>query len=393
MTTVPLHFKTASTLSFTKPFPLSLYIHFPWCVKKCPYCDFNSHTLKTDLPETEYIQTLLADLEQALPQIWGRPIHSIFMGGGTPSLFSPKSIDYLLTQCRALLKISPTTEITLEANPGTVEQAKFEGYRAAGINRISLGVQSFSETKLVQLGRIHNHTESLAAIDAVRAAGFEDFNIDLMYALPEQTVAEALEDLNIAIACAPPHLSWYQLTLEPNTPFHHRPPLLPDHDLCCDIEDASLARLAEGGYKRYEISAFTRTKPCYHNMNYWEFGDYLGIGAGAHSKITDFQKGTIFREVRHKHPKDYLNLEKNFIAKRHEIPLAELPFEYGLNALRLLTGVSINDFSERTGLPLKHIEDQLKEAERRGWITFAHQTLQTTPLGQRYLNDLTSLFL
>ena len=393
MTTVPLSFKTANTRSFIKPFPLSLYIHFPWCVKKCPYCDFNSHALKADLPEDHYIQALLMDLEQALPQIWGRPIHSIFMGGGTPSLFSPRAIDFLMTQIRALLKIPPGIEITLEANPGTVEQSRFEGYKNAGINRISLGIQSFSEKKLTQLGRIHNHTEALSAIQAVRAAGFDDFNIDLMYSLPEQTVEEALTDLKIAVDCEPPHLSWYQLTLEPNTPFHHRPPKIPDHDLCCDIEEAGLNFLSQSSYKRYEISAFTRQKPCIHNINYWEFGDYLGIGAGAHSKITDFQKGTIFREVRHKHPKDYLALDKNFLAKRTEIPLEERAFEYMLNTLRLLNGVPLTDFQERTGLLLSEIQKPLAEAEKKQWLILAKQTLQTTPLGQRFLNDLTSLFL
>lgn len=393
MTTVPLTFKTSTTRVFDTVIPLSLYIHFPWCVKKCPYCDFNSHALKTDLPEEAYIQALLMDLEQALPQIWGRPIHSIFMGGGTPSLFSPKSIDYLMTQLRALLKINPAIEVTLEANPGTVEQARFEGYRQAGINRISLGIQSFSKKQLMRLGRIHDDTEALAAIAAVRAAGFDDFNIDLMYSLPEQTIEEALNDLKTAIECAPPHLSWYQLTLEPNTPFYHRPPKIPDHDLCCDIEEAGLAFLAQSGYQRYEISAFTRQKPCHHNVNYWQFGDYLGIGAGAHSKITDIQQGTIFREVRHKHPKDYLNVSKQFMATRSEILLTDRPFEYMLNALRLLQGVPSSDFQARTGLSLIDIAIPLKEAEEHQWLTLAQKTLQTTPLGQRFLNDLTSLFL
>ncbi len=376
------------------PIPLSLYIHFPWCVKKCPYCDFNSHALNTTLPEEAYIQALLDDCDQALPAIWGRKIHSIFMGGGTPSLFSPKSIAFLLSQLRARFNFHPSLEITLEANPGTVEQARFVGYKEAGINRISLGIQSFQEAALKALGRIHNANEAKQAIVAVQKAGFTDFNLDLMYALPHQTVELALQDLKTALQFSPPHLSWYELTLEPNTSFYHHPPShLPNHDLAVDIEEAGLLYLQEQGFRRYEISAFEKQKPCHHNVNYWMFGDYLGIGAGAHSKLSDFNTRTIVREMRHKHPKDYLNPEKPFIVERRVVSADELPFEYALNTLRLTQSVPLSYFSARSFLPTADFFAPLKTAEKKGWVTVTQSMVKTTSLGQRFLNDLTALFI
>ena len=379
-------------LMFESPIPLALYIHFPWCVKKCPYCDFNSHTLKTDLPESLYIETLIQDLKQSVLAIQDRPIISIFMGGGTPSLFSPESIRILLERIQDYVCFAPDIEITLEANPGTVERGQFQAYREAGVTRVSLGVQSFTPHQLSTLGRIHSENEASLAITELQNSGLDSYNIDLMYSLPNQTVEAALFDLHQALAFKPPHLSWYQLTLEPNTPFYHKPPTVPNHDLCADIEDAGLALLAEKGYQRYEISAFHRYKPCQHNINYWEFGDYLGIGAGAHSKITYTHENRIIREIRHKHPKAYLNAD-DYVNERSTVDEKERPFEYLLNTLRLIEGLPLSHFSHRTGLPLQMILPTLELAQKKGWITLDNMRLQPTPLGHRFLNDLVEMFL
>lgn len=371
--------------------PLSLYIHFPWCVKKCPYCDFNSHALKTTLPESAYIEALLEDFRASLPETQGRPLISIFMGGGTPSLFSPKSIGILLHQIKEEIDCVPNMEITLEANPGTIEHGQFAEYVAAGVTRVSLGVQSFSARQLCTLGRIHSEKEAEKAIVDLKNSALQSFNLDLMYALPEQTVEEAMIDLSTAIAFNPPHLSWYQLTLEPNTPFYHQPPKVPSHDLCADIEEAGLALLKQHGYTRYEISAYHRGHPCLHNLNYWSFGDYLGIGAGAHSKITNPKTNTIVREIRHKHPKTYLKKDP-FIQQRTVVSEAERPFEYMLNSLRLMEGLPMACFSQRTGLPIESIWPALEKAQKLNWLSLDKQSIQPTPLGHRFLNDLVNLF-
>jgi oxygen-independent coproporphyrinogen-3 oxidase len=365
------------------PPPLALYVHYPWCVKKCPYCDFNSHTARDGgIPEKAYIDALIGDIEAALPRVWGRRVHSIFFGGGTPSLMSAESLDRLLTAIRSLLPLDPLAEITLEANPGTVETGRFRDYRAAGVNRLSLGIQSFNDTHLDRLGRIHDSREARSAIDTA-LAHFDRVNLDLMYALPEQSLAQALSDLDTAIATGASHLSCYHLTLEPNTPFHHSPPPLPDDDASADMQDAIESRLREAGFDHYETSAFARpNQPCRHNLNYWTFGDYLGIGAGAHGKLSNHEG--IVREMRHKHPGRYLEgaARGDFVQERREVGSVELPFEFMMNALRLTGGFPRRLFAERCGLPLATIEAELADARRRGLIDITPEDIRRAePVG------------
>nr|WP_211162133.1 radical SAM family heme chaperone HemW [Aromatoleum petrolei] len=378
----------------TSPPPLALYVHYPWCVKKCPYCDFNSHAQRGgEIPESAYIDALLADLETALPQVWGRRVHSIFFGGGTPSLMSAQGLDRLLTGIRMLLPLDPLAEVTLEANPGTVEAGRFRDYRAAGVNRLSLGIQSFDDRQLAQLGRIHGGDEARRAIDTA-LAHFERVNLDLMYALPRQALAEALADLDTALAFGVTHLSCYHLTLEPNTPFAHEPPPLPDDDLSADMQEAIEERLAGAGFRHYETSAFAKPgQECRHNLNYWTFGDYLGIGAGAHGKLSSH--AGIVREMRHKHPTRYLEgaQRREFVQERREVGVAELPFEFMMNALRLTGGFPRRLFAERTGLPFTAVEAELIEARRRGLLEVDGDEIRPTEQGRRFLNDLLTLFL
>src|SRR4051794_12864550 len=345
--------------------PLALYIHIPWCVRKCPYCDFNSHERPGALPESEYLGALFRDLESSLPQIWGRRVISVFIGGGTPSLFSPESIDALLSGVRARLALDPQAEITLEANPGTVEAARFRGFRDAGVNRISIGVQSFDERMLSALGRIHSADEARRAIEAA-AGSFENVNIDLMYALPGQTPAMARADLDEALRLGLAHVSAYQLTLEPNTVFWSKPPALPEHDVAADMQLAAEECFGAAGYEHYETSAFARPgRRCRHNLNYWQFGDYLGIGAGAHGKLSFPER--ITRHARMKQPREYLSSERT-LAEEQTLSANEIPFEFMLNALRLTQGFEVKLFGERTGLPLSLIERQLAKAEEQGLL-------------------------
>ncbi len=391
----------------TIPPPLSLYIHLPWCVKKCPYCDFNSHAVKDSMalspsplrgeggiPEAAYIDALLLDLECALPDIWGRRIHTVFFGGGTPSLFSAEGIDRILAGVRTLTQLMPGAEITLEANPGTVEAAKFAGFRAAGVTRISLGIQSFNPRHLQALGRIHDDSEARRAAE-LAAMHFDTFNLDLMYALPGQTLAEALNDIDIALTFRPPHLSAYHLTLEPNTPFGHTaPPNLPDDDLAADMQQAIEARLMSAGMQHYETSAYARPHHASrHNLNYWQFGDYLGIGAGAHSKLSFHDR--ILRQIRTKHPQQYMDAVKadTHIADTRILTRADLPFEFMMNALRLNEGVPAALFEERTGLPLLVCSEAMEQACARGLLERDAARLKPTLQGQRFLNDLLELFL
>lgn len=373
--------------------PLSLYIHLPWCVKKCPYCDFNSHAAQT-LPEAAYIDALLADLERALPEVWGRKVHTVFFGGGTPSLFSAEGIDRILTAVRTLTPLLPGAEITLEANPGTVEAAKFAGFREAGVTRISLGIQSFNPRHLKALGRIHDDAEARRAVE-LAACHFETFNLDLMFALPDQTLADALSDIETALDFAPPHLSAYHLTLEPNTPFGHTaPPDLPDDDVAADMQVAINARLGQAGMQHYETSAYARPgHASRHNLNYWQFGDYLGIGAGAHSKLSFHD--CIVRQMRTKHPQQYMDAVKQgaHVAERRTLTRDDLPFEFMMNALRLNEGVDARLFEERTGLPLIVCHAALEKARARGLLEVAGDRLKPTPQGQRFLNDMLELFL
>lgn len=373
--------------------PLSLYIHLPWCVRKCPYCDFNSHVAQ-DIPESAYIDALLLDLEQALPEIWGRRIHTVFFGGGTPSLFSVEGIDRILTGVRTLTQLVPGAEITLEANPGAIEAAKFSGFRGAGVTRVSLGIQSFNPRHLKALGRIHDEADARRAAELV-AAHFDTFNLDLMFALPGQTLAEAMADLDLALTFQPPHLSAYHLTLEPNTPFGHTPPAnLPDDDLAADMQAGIEARLSAAGLQHYETSAYARPHHASrHNLNYWQFGDYLGIGAGAHSKLS-FQD-RIVRQMRTKHPRQYMEAvgQGRHIAEVRMLTRGDLPFEFMMNALRLNEGVPTALFEERTGLPLSICAVALEQARSRSLLTRDATRLEPTTQGQRFLNDLLELFL
>ena len=386
--------------------PLSLYIHIPWCARKCPYCDFNSHEARGDAPEDRYVAALIADLEQALPQVWGRRIHSVFFGGGTPSLFAAGAIDAILVAVRTRLTVEPDAEVTLEANPGTVEAGKFRDFRAAGVNRLSLGIQSFDPRHLKALGRIHDDREARRAIE-IAQRNFDNINLDLMYGLPGQDPDDAIADIEAALAYSPPHLSCYHLTIEPNTYFHRFPPQLPDDDATAAMQDAIESRLAAAGYEHYETSAFAKRKTdlsairhppvtdcaCRHNLNYWRFGDYLGIGAGAHGKLSF--PGEVAREARVKHPERYLEaaVEGRPVAERHRVRADDLPFEFMMNTLRLCGGFPVALFEERTGLPLTAALPGLDEAERRGLIERDHLRIAPTSLGRRFLNDLLQLFL
>ena len=375
--------------------PLSLYVHLPWCLKKCPYCDFNSHeSTSGELPEQRYLDALVADLEAALPLIWGRPIHSIFIGGGTPSLFSPQSIDRLLGDIRARLKLAPDCEITMEANPGTFEKDRFKAFRGAGVTRLSVGVQSFNDAHLQALGRVHNRTQAQAAL-AEAATVFETFNLDLMYALPGQTLAQLDADITQALTFNPPHLSIYHLTIEPNTYFAKYPPkALPDDDLAYAMLDRVTERLTQAGMDRYEVSAYARQgHRCWHNLNYWEFGDYLGIGAGAHSKLSFAHR--VVRQVRFREPRLYMEkaLAGQALTQDEEVPRAELPFEYMLNALRLAEGFDLTRFTERTGLPISAIRKPLDAGLKRGLLEQTGNRVRPTVQGFDFLSDLQSLFL
>ena len=376
--------------------PLSLYIHFPWCVRKCPYCDFNSHALRQQQDDEAYVDALLADLEMHLPQIWGRPVRSVFFGGGTPSLMSGAAMARLMSELRARLGLGPDVEITLEANPGTVDSGHFRAYAEAGINRLSLGVQSMDNQHLQSLGRIHSVEESLAAIEQARSAGFDNINLDLMFGLPGQTLDTAMEELERALATAPSHLSYYQLTLEPNTLFHRQPPQLPQDELIDDIHEAGMQMLASHGYRRYEVSAFAlEGRRCRHNINYWLYGDYLGIGAGAHSKLSDATSGKIRRLVKQKHPEHYLRTagSADSLVQGLTVASEELPFEFMMNALRLIDGFETGLFTERTGLPWEQVSDIIEAASNEGLMLRGADSIQASETGLRFLNDLLTRFL
>lgn len=382
--------------NFIEQVPLSLYIHFPWCVQKCPYCDFNSHELKNNLNEKKYINALINDLEQELPLIWGRSISSIFMGGGTPSLFSPESIDQLISALRARLTFSPDIEITMEANPGTVEFEKFKEFNSAGINRLSIGIQSFSEDKLKSLGRIHGRKEAIRAAELAHDAGFNSFNLDLMYGLPNQSQQQAIDDIETAIALEPKHISHYQLTIEPNTFFHHQPPVTPDDDTLWEMQLACQERLAQNDYAQYEISAYAKNSfQSQHNLNYWQFGDYLGIGAGAHGKLTNAPEQTISRSWKVKQPQDYLNnaASEKRISGQKILTRDDASFEFMMNVLRLNNGFETELFQRHAGLPISTIEKPLKQAEDKGWISWELKRIKPTDTGRQYLNNLLELFM
>ena len=376
--------------------PLALYVHLPWCVRKCPYCDFNSHPLRDTLPADDYIDALLTDLQQQLPLVWGRVVQSIFFGGGTPSLFNGGQIARLLAGVRARMTLAPQAEITLEANPGTIEHDHFAAYRQAGINRISLGVQSFDDAALQRLGRIHGAAEAVAAIDKLRLAGFDNFNLDLMYGLPQQDIAAAVADIQRALEFAPSHLSHYQLTLEPNTLFAHRPPPLPDEDSIAAMQEACVGHLQAAGFDQYEVSAWSLPqRECRHNVNYWQFGDYLAIGAGGHGKLTLPAEQAIVRYVRQPSPKRYLQARHNgdWDQSRSYPDAATLAFEFFLNALRLRRGLNLSLFRQRTGLDTALLQQPLTEAKQRGLLQQNGDVLQATELGWRFLNDLQAIFL
>lgn len=376
--------------------PLSLYIHIPWCVKKCPYCDFNSHKSPDLLPENDYIDALIRDLEQEVPNIWGRNIKTVFIGGGTPSLFSAKAYDRLFSSLRALLPISHNAEITLEANPGTFEQERFADYLSLGINRLSIGIQSFNNDSLQALGRIHDGQQAIRAVEAAHKVGFENFNLDLMFGLPHQTEKTAREDIETAIALEPAHLSYYQLTIEPNTLFHKQPPTLPDDDPIFDWQIDSQHRLSKAGYTQYEVSAYAKNKRrCQHNLNYWQFGDYIGIGAGAHGKISDAAKQSITRRSKQKQPQAYIGSAgtEESILTNEIITTRDIGFEFMLNALRLTDGFPTPLFYQHVGLPISHIDKALQKAEQQELVTWDIHRICPTEKGQRYLNSLIELFL
>lgn len=384
---------TATLSGLRNPPPLALYIHIPWCVKKCPYCDFNSHEAKQDIPEDAYVEALIADLEQATPLVWGRKISSVFFGGGTPSLFSGRAIDRILSHVRMLTPLEYEAEITLEANPGTVDAGHFADYRAAGVNRVSLGIQSFNNRYLQALGRIHDESLARQAIE-IAMHTFDRVNLDVMYALPEQSLDDAISDAKATCSYAPAHLSFYHLTLEPNTAFHRNPPSVPDDDTSATMQEAIEATLADHGYLHYETSAFAKAgNLCRHNLNYWTFGDYLGIGAGAHSKLSFHDK--IIRQARHKHPNRYM--ENSALGKAIEtewsIPQEELGFEFMMNALRLTDGFDTALFQQRTGLPLMAVQSVIDQAVVKGLVELEGQYLRPTLHGQRFLNDLLAMFL
>ncbi|AZP13916.1 radical SAM family heme chaperone HemW [Undibacterium parvum] len=387
------HYLGPGSLNLTVLPPLSLYIHFPWCVKKCPYCDFNSHDVNSNFDEDRYLLAVRADLEAALPLVWGRKIYTIFIGGGTPSLMSAAGLDRLMSDVRTLLPIDSAAEVTMEANPGTFETEKFKSYRASGINRLSVGIQSFNSQHLHALGRIHNGNEALRAVE-IAHTHFDNFNLDLMFALPGQTLTESLQDVDMAIRLAPPHLSLYHLTLEPNTYFAKFPPVIPDDDLSAEMQDEIQLRMEAAGYTNYEVSAYAKPgRESRHNLNYWNFGDYLGIGAGAHSKLSFPHR--IIRQARYKQPKNYMDesLRGAAVQESQEIARHDLGFEFMLNALRLNQGFAVNQFSERTGTPLNSIEKALALAEQKHMIDRDHLSIRPTVLGRRFLNDLQQIFL
>lgn len=378
------------------PPPLSLYVHIPWCVQKCPYCDFNSHALKTDLPELDYIDALIDDLETDLSAYQlingARPLHSIFIGGGTPSLISPSEIGRLLKAIEQRIPFSDDIEITMEANPGTVEAGRFEAYRQAGVNRISIGIQSFQNEKLERLGRIHGADEAIRAAGLAKEAGLNSFNVDLMHGLPDQSVNDAISDLKQAIALDPPHLSWYQLTIEPNTLYYSKPPTLPDDDDLWDIFEQGHQLLTEAGYQQYEISGYSKPgKQCQHNLNYWRFGDYLGIGCGAHGKIS-FADGQIIRTVKVKHPRGYLQADKPYLTEEKKVADGERPFEFFMNRFRLLESCPKQDFVARTGLALTTIEPTIDWAIAQSYLQDTGDHWQITEHGKLFLNDLLAAF-
>ena len=390
------HFLRPGTLQLGAPPPLSLYVHLPWCLRKCPYCDFNSHERKGDLPESQYLDALRSDLEASLPLVWGRRVQSVFIGGGTPSLFSPGGIDRLLADIRARLTLEPRCEITLEANPGTFERDRFRAFRAAGVTRLSIGVQSFNDEALRRIGRVHDAAQARAAVEEACAA-FDTFNIDLMYALPGQTLHGLREDLDTALAFRPPHLSIYHLTLEPNTVFATQPPpALPDDDLASDMLDLIAECTAARGLQRYEVSAFAQPgHRCRHNLNYWQFGDYLGIGAGAHGKLSFPHR--VVRQVRWREPAAYMQqaMAGQAVSNQHEVARRDLPFEYMLGTLRLREGFELQRFVERTGLPLSSVRATLQRAQQQGLVELdeAQGEVRPTARGFDFLSDLQALFL
>jgi len=382
--------------NFTALPPLSLYIHVPWCVKKCPYCDFNSHKSPEVLAEDDYIDALIRDLEYVVPSVWGRTIQTIFIGGGTPSLFSAEAYDRLFSSLRALLPISHNAEITLEANPGTFEQQRFADYFSLGINRLSIGIQSFNNDSLQALGRIHDSQQAIKAVETAHKVGFDNFNLDLMFGLPHQTAKTARNDIETAIALEPSHISYYQLTIEPNTLFHQQPPTLPDDDPIIDWQLNSQSKLAKAGYQQYEVSAYAKeNQQCRHNLNYWQFGDYLGIGAGAHGKVSDAAKQTITRQSKQKQPQAYINQAgtDDLLLTNDILQAKDIGFEFMLNALRLTDGFPTPLFYQQTGIPLSHIERALKQAEQQEFISWDIKLIKPTEKGQRYLNNLIELFL
>jgi len=388
-----LQYLQPGALNLTALPPLSLYIHFPWCVRKCPYCDFNSHEAKGALPEQEYLDAVRLDLEQSLPLIWGRKIHTVFIGGGTPSLMSAAGLDRLLSDVRTLLPLEINAEITMEANPGTFEIEKFRHYRDSGVNRLSIGIQSFNADHLKSLGRIHDEREALRAVEIAHST-FDNFNLDLMYALPSQTLAQAEHDLKTALSFAPPHLSLYHLTMEPNTVFAKYPPALPDDDASADMQDMIAERMQAAGFDHYEVSAYAQPgRRAKHNLNYWNFGDYLGIGAGAHSKISFPHR--ILRQARFKQPASFMEAAKrgNPVQEEHEIARADMGFEFMLNTLRLTGGFDPNLFNERTGMSITAIGKALDAAEAKGLLYRDFKLIRPTELGQRFLNDLQEMFL
>ena len=387
------HYMRSGTLQLAALPTLSLYVHLPWCLKKCPYCDFNSHEVTGELPEQRYIDALVADLETSLPLIWGRTVHSIFIGGGTPSLFSPQAIDRLLGDIRARLRLEADCEITLEANPGTFEKDRFKAFRSAGVNRLSVGVQSFDDSHLKALGRVHDRAQAIAAVEEA-AQAFDTFNIDIMYALPGQTLENQAQDMRQALALQPPHISIYHLTIEPNTWFAKFPPVIPEEDTAYAMLDQITEMTEAAGLQRYEVSAYARPgHRCFHNLNYWQFGDYLGIGAGAHSKLSFAHRVT--RLVRYRDPRLYMEkaLAGDAVTQETEVSRSDLPFEFMLNALRLREGFKLQDFADKTGLPLTAVKQGLEEAERKGLIERDLVRVKPTERGFDFLNDLQALFL
>jgi len=374
--------------------PLALYIHIPWCIQKCPYCDFNSHAVKQGIPEQEYIAHLLADLDQDLALVVGRSLSSIFIGGGTPSVFSADGIGQILQGVKQRLTCDANMEVTMEANPGTVEAERFAGYVSAGVTRFSIGVQSFQTAQLKALGRIHDSKEAIFAAQLAKKLPLQSFNLDLMHGLPQQDISGALADLQQAIDLAPPHLSWYQLTIEPNTAFASRPPVLPPDDTLWDIQQQGLALLQQHGYEQYEISAYAKAgQQCQHNLNYWRYGDYLGIGCGAHGKITLPSRNAILRTVKIKHPKGYMDISRGYLDSREPVDCDDRPFEFFMNRFRLLEPCPKADFIAYTGLPLSAIEQAITEAEHKGLLSVSDSHWQITDKGARYLNDLLTLFI